>query len=101
MYEPPNNGLMSLELEKYIRKLHELVGNAITEGKHIVFGTGSTQLVNAAVHALSSSSSTPTIVVASIPFYPVCFLSLSLSLSLYLFFCCLFFISIFTSFKHD
>lgn len=72
-YTYPNELAMSLELEKYIRKLHELAGNAITEGMHIVFGTGSTQLFNAAVHALSSSShSKSVIVVASIPYYLVC-----------------------------
>ncbi|XP_021737641.1 tryptophan aminotransferase-related protein 4-like [Chenopodium quinoa] len=62
---------LSTELEKYIRKVHELVGNAETEGRHVVFGTGSTQLLNAAVNALSSNSSSPAFVVASIPFYPV------------------------------
>ncbi|KAL2944436.1 Tryptophan aminotransferase-related protein 4 [Bienertia sinuspersici] len=74
-YTYPNENVMSMELEKYVRKLHELVGNANTEGMHIVFGTGTTQLFNAAVHALSSSSSyynNPGIVVASVPFYLVC-----------------------------
>lgn len=51
-----------------------MVGNAVAQGRHIVYGTGSTQLINAAVHALScstanSSSSTPAFVVASLPFY--------------------------------
>ncbi|KAI7735264.1 hypothetical protein M8C21_009984 [Ambrosia artemisiifolia] len=63
---------MSKELENYIRKLHSLVGNAVTEGRYLVFGIGSTQLLNAAVYALSSqNSSSPSNVLASIPFYPV------------------------------
>ncbi|KAL1831253.1 hypothetical protein ACET3Z_000904 [Daucus carota] len=61
----------SQELEKSIHRLHSIAGNAVTEGKYVVFGTGSTQLLNAAVHALSlDNSSTPSKVVVSIPFYP-------------------------------
>lgn len=63
--------ITSQELEKHIRELHSIVGNAVTEGKYIVFGTGSTQLLNAAVYALSlKNSSSPSRVVVSIPFYP-------------------------------
>ncbi|XP_059631523.1 tryptophan aminotransferase-related protein 4-like isoform X2 [Cornus florida] len=62
---------ISKELEKHIRRLHSVVQNAVTAGRFIVFGTGSTQLLNAAVHALSTiNSSSPTGVVASVPFYP-------------------------------
>ncbi|KAK4859610.1 hypothetical protein QYF36_008594 [Acer negundo] len=44
--------------------------------RFIVFGAGSTQLLNAVVHALSlDNSSSPARVVASIPFYPVCTLT--------------------------
>ncbi|CAL5332928.1 unnamed protein product [Camellia sinensis] len=64
-----DHSIISEELEKHIRKLHERVGNAVTEGRFIVFGVGSTQLLNVAVHALSNSSS-PAGVVATIPFYP-------------------------------
>ena len=64
--------LMSSEVEKYIRKLHSLVGNAITEGRYLVYGIGSSQLLNAAVYALSSqNSSSPSSVVASIPYFSV------------------------------
>ncbi|PON52680.1 Trytophan aminotransferase [Parasponia andersonii] len=64
--------VMSKELESHIRELHALVGNAVTEGKYIVFGVGSTQLLNAAVHALSpQNSSSPARVVASFPYYPL------------------------------
>ncbi|GJR00403.1 tryptophan aminotransferase-related protein 3-like protein [Tanacetum coccineum] len=62
--------MMSTELEKYIRQLHSLVGNANTEGRYIVFGLGAIQLLSAAVYALSSQkSSSPPTVVASAPFY--------------------------------
>lgn len=61
---------LSKELESLLRKLHSRVGNAITEGRHILFGAGSTQLLTAAVHALSPrKSSLPASVVASIPYY--------------------------------
>ncbi|KAK9740802.1 hypothetical protein RND81_03G061300 [Saponaria officinalis] len=71
-YSYPVEGKMSGELQKYIFKLHELVGNAVTEGRHIVFGTGSTQLLNAAVHSLSSFSPvSPALVLVSIPYYPL------------------------------
>ncbi|PWA38507.1 pyridoxal phosphate-dependent transferase [Artemisia annua] len=64
--------LCQIELEKYIRKMHSIVGNAVTEGRYLVFGIGSSQLLNAAVYALSSeNSSTPSNVLASIPFYPM------------------------------
>jgi selenocysteine lyase/cysteine desulfurase len=63
---------MSGELERHIRSLHSVVGNAVTAGRYIVFGAGSTQLLNAAVNALSSdNSSTPARVVALSPYYPV------------------------------
>ncbi|XP_076886102.1 tryptophan aminotransferase-related protein 3-like [Bidens hawaiensis] len=64
--------MMSTELEYYIRKLHSIVGNAVTEGRYMVFGVGSSQLLSAAVYALSSeNSSSPSNVLASIPFYPM------------------------------
>lgn len=64
--------MMSSEVEKYIRKLHSIVGNAITEDRYLVFGIGSSQLLSAAVYALSSeNSSSPSNVVATIPYYPV------------------------------
>lgn len=72
-YAYNDHSSISQELERHIRKVHALVGNAVTAGRFIVFGAGSTQLLNAAVHALSpDNSSTPAAVVASIPYYPVC-----------------------------
>ncbi|KAK1371404.1 Tryptophan aminotransferase-related protein 4 [Heracleum sosnowskyi] len=59
-YQFNDHTITSQELEKSIRKLHSIAGNAVTGGRYIVFGTGSTQLLNAAVHALSvDNSSTP------------------------------------------
>ncbi|RDX74643.1 Tryptophan aminotransferase-related protein 4, partial [Mucuna pruriens] len=72
-YEFSDGSLISEELKAHIRNVHASVGNAITDGKYIIFGPGATHLLNAAVHALSSnaSSSSPAKVVASIPYYPV------------------------------
>ncbi|WCJ43308.1 tryptophan aminotransferase related 1 [Euphorbia peplus] len=67
-----DQSFMSKELENVIRNLHSQVGNALTQGRYIIFGAGATQLLNAAVHSLSShNSSSPANIVASIPFYPV------------------------------
>ncbi|KAL5560252.1 hypothetical protein UlMin_036463 [Ulmus minor] len=69
-YSYSDNTYISKELENHIRQLHKTVGNAITQGRYIVFGVGSTQLLNAAVHALSSdNSSSPSRVVATSPYY--------------------------------
>lgn len=71
-YSYSDQSSISKELENHIRKVHAVVGNAATKGRYIVFGAGSTQLLNAAVHALSPNNSlSPARVVASIPFYPV------------------------------
>ncbi|WOK97970.1 tryptophan aminotransferase-related protein 3 [Canna indica] len=70
-----SNSFISDELDKNIRLLHQVVGNAIVDDKLIILGAGSSQLINALVYALSSSSSnanssSPALVVASIPYYP-------------------------------
>jgi hypothetical protein len=71
-YSYSDRSFISQELESHIRTLHSVVGNAVTAGRYIVFGAGSTQLLNAAVSALSSdNSSTPARVVALFPYYPV------------------------------
>ncbi|KAJ0441206.1 putative transaminase [Helianthus annuus] len=58
-------GLMSA-----ITRLHKVVGNAVTEGRHIVVGTGSSQLYQAALYALSPhNASEPINVVSAAPFY--------------------------------
>ena len=52
--------------------LHKVVGNAITDGCHIVVGTGSSQLYQAAIYALSApNASEPMNVVSAVPFYSV------------------------------
>lgn len=59
------------EFAKAVIRLHNIVGNAVTKGRHIVVGTGSTQLFQAALYALSSSSgaSEPISVVSATPYY--------------------------------
>ncbi|ERM94583.1 hypothetical protein AMTR_s00011p00049200 [Amborella trichopoda] len=53
-----------------ILQLHHLVGNAETEGRHIVVGTGSSQLFLAAVYALAPrDTKEPISVVGAAPFY--------------------------------
>ncbi|KAI5065004.1 hypothetical protein GOP47_0019699 [Adiantum capillus-veneris] len=56
-------------LEKEIRTLHSLVGNAVTENKYIVVGVGSMQLLNAAVAALAPNNGTPASVISAVPYY--------------------------------
>ncbi|KAL8141979.1 hypothetical protein V2J09_015011, partial [Rumex salicifolius] len=64
---------MEPELEAQIIRLHRVVGNAVTEGRHLVVGTGVTQLFQAALHALSHESQSqddrPLSVVAATPYY--------------------------------
>ncbi|XP_051124582.1 tryptophan aminotransferase-related protein 4-like [Andrographis paniculata] len=77
-YDYPDGSYISEQLENRIRQLHTVSKNAIIDGKRIVFGLGSTQLLNAATYALAvkfNSSSpapapAPTKVVAASPFYP-------------------------------
>ncbi|KAL2966912.1 hypothetical protein AAZX31_16G144500 [Glycine max] len=71
-YSYSDGSVISQLLVEYIKKVHGIVGNAITEGKYIVFGSGSTQLLNAAVYALSPDPSmSPAKVVATAPYYPL------------------------------
>lgn len=71
-YDFGDGSLISKELETRIRKLHQVTKNAITDGKYLVFGAGSTQLLNAAVHALSEDNDPASSrVLASAPYYPV------------------------------
>ncbi|XP_002994169.2 tryptophan aminotransferase-related protein 3 [Selaginella moellendorffii] len=60
------------ELEDSIRELHELVGNAVVKDKYLVIGTGSMQLVAAALNALSDSfPEKPGAVVTRAPCYMI------------------------------
>ncbi|XP_076947580.1 tryptophan aminotransferase-related protein 2-like [Bidens hawaiensis] len=67
-----NNVCWFLEpgLKSSITRLHKVVGNAVTEGRHIVVGTGSSQLYQAAIYALSPPNAAgPMNVVSAAPFY--------------------------------
>ncbi|XP_047956595.1 tryptophan aminotransferase-related protein 3-like isoform X2 [Salvia hispanica] len=70
-YSFPGPTPISEVLDSHIRRIHHVAKNALTDGKYIVFGAGSTQLLNAAVYALSANLSSPASVVASAPFYPI------------------------------
>ncbi|XP_073148824.1 tryptophan aminotransferase-related protein 4-like [Henckelia pumila] len=70
-YSFPDKSSVSQELEKHIRRMHAVAKNAITHDKYIIFGGGSTQLLGAAVYALSMNLSSPASVVAATPFYPL------------------------------
>ena len=63
---------MEPEFAKQIVRIHKVVGNAVTEGRHIVVRTGSSQLLLAALYALSpQDSSKPISVVSTAPYYSV------------------------------
>ncbi|XP_066363523.1 tryptophan aminotransferase-related protein 1-like [Miscanthus floridulus] len=56
--------------EREVRRLHRLVGNAMVDGYHVLVGTGSTQLFQAVLYALSpASDGTPMNVVSPAPYY--------------------------------
>ncbi|XP_023530752.1 tryptophan aminotransferase-related protein 2-like isoform X1 [Cucurbita pepo subsp. pepo] len=58
------------EFAKQIVRVHKVVGNALTEGRHIVVGTGSSQLFSAALYALApQDASNPISVVSAAPYY--------------------------------
>ncbi|XP_075523602.1 tryptophan aminotransferase-related protein 2-like isoform X1 [Primulina tabacum] len=58
------------EFANAIIRLHKLVGNAVTENRYIVAGTGSTQLLQAVLYAVSPPNATePIDVVSAAPFY--------------------------------
>ncbi|KZV34746.1 hypothetical protein F511_00648 [Dorcoceras hygrometricum] len=60
------------EFANSIIRLHKLVGNAVTENRYIVVGTGSTQLFQAVLYAVSPPNATePIEVVSAAPFYSV------------------------------
>ncbi|KAM3319147.1 tryptophan aminotransferase-related protein 2 [Capsicum chacoense] len=55
---------------KAVTRLHNLVGNAETANRHIVVGTGSTQLFQAVLYALCPSDAPdPISIVSAAPFY--------------------------------
>lgn len=64
---------MEKKLEDEIRKLHKVAGNAVVDGKHIVVGTGSSQLILAALYALAYTLDipNPVDVISAAPYYSV------------------------------
>lgn len=76
------------KLEEEIRRLHTVVGNAAVDDHHyIVVGNGSSQLIQAALYALSSHHSDqprPISVVSAAPYYSVCLNSILIMPSLIL-----------------
>lgn len=72
-YTYSGKSFFSEELAKVVRKVHASVRNAVTQNRFIIFGAGSTQVLSAAVFALSpENTSSPAKVVTSVPYYPVC-----------------------------
>lgn len=69
----PPAPLPAYELDNYIREaivdLHEMVGNAETAGKYIVYGTGATNLINAAAYARAVVAGETLPVFAQVPYY--------------------------------
>ncbi|CAL5418894.1 unnamed protein product [Camellia sinensis] len=58
------------QLEEEIKRLHRVVGNAAVDDYYMVVGTGSTQLLQAALFALSPpDGSEPVSVVSAAPYY--------------------------------
>ncbi|MCD7458965.1 hypothetical protein HAX54_039716 [Datura stramonium] len=58
------------KLEDEIKRLHSVVGNAIVDDRYVVVGTGSSQLMQAALYALSPADQPePISVVSAAPFY--------------------------------
>ncbi|XP_057804294.1 tryptophan aminotransferase-related protein 2-like [Salvia miltiorrhiza] len=58
------------EFANAVVRLHKLVGNAVTDDRYIVVGTGSTQLFQAVLYAVSPpNASEPISVVSAAPFY--------------------------------
>ncbi|CAI9761741.1 unnamed protein product [Fraxinus pennsylvanica] len=72
-FSNPKNLCWFLEpkLEEEIKKLHNVVGNATVEGYRIVVGTGSSQLIQAVLYALSDplNEPKPINVVSATPYY--------------------------------
>lgn len=83
------------ELEEAIKKLHRVVGNAVVDDRHVVIGTGSTQLYQAVLFALTTTFASPdqlpVPVVCAAPYYSVSFHNSSSGLFELFFFKCKFY----------
>ncbi|CAN0896259.1 L-tryptophan--pyruvate aminotransferase 1 [Linum grandiflorum] len=64
---------MEPKLRDAIRRVHRTVGNAVTDDRHLVVGTGSTMLFQAALYALAdpvvAARANPVDVVCAAPYY--------------------------------
>ena len=58
------------DLFQLIIRLHELVGNAATEGYHLVLGIGARQLITAATWAVRDLSPSALQITSAAPYYP-------------------------------
>ena len=68
------------KLEEEIRRLHHVVGNAKVDDHFIIVGNGSSQLIQAALYAVSPSDQPqPTSVVSAAPYYSVSFVGFQIS----------------------
>jgi len=63
------SGLLKSMLREQVRTLHDIVGNAETNGYQIVFGSGATDLIGASLYALSNCSAAPGYVFVKAPYY--------------------------------
>lgn len=60
------------EFANEARRLHGIVNNAVTDGRHLIVGVGSTQLIHATLFALASAETRhPVNVVSAAPYYSV------------------------------
>ncbi|KAJ3705479.1 hypothetical protein LUZ61_009184 [Rhynchospora tenuis] len=71
-FSDPKNLCCFLEPEfaDEVLRLHQIVGNAVTDNRHIIVGVGSTQLIHAALFALASTEARqPVNVISAAPYY--------------------------------
>ncbi|KAM7273392.1 hypothetical protein ACFE04_028056 [Oxalis oulophora] len=71
-FSDPKNLCWFLEPEfaQQVLRLHQVVGNAVTDDRYVIVGTGSTQLYQAALYALSDPHlDEATSVVSAVPYY--------------------------------
>lgn len=69
------------KLEESIKNLHKVVGNAVVDDHYIVVGTGSSQLIQAALYALAPPDQPkPASIVCAAPYYSVSHVTLLLIL---------------------
>jgi L-tryptophan---pyruvate aminotransferase len=73
-FSDPNNICWFLEpaFTNEALRIHRTVNNAVTDGRHVIVGVGSTQLIHATLFALASTEAhQPVDVVSAAPYYSV------------------------------